>query len=235
MPLPLPRLSNVVDLAMSAAGTAVGTVAAVAALPGRVVRLVDGAELLLARATVAVDAVDETIAEVRAAGAAAAGVVAEAERTSGAAAALVAEAQRTSCAAAAHVAEAQRTSGAAAELVTEAARTSSEAAAVVVRAAQTAGTADGLISAYEPSLQRFVDNLSADEVTAAIRMVDELPRLAHHLNTDVMPILATLDRVGPDIHELLNVTRDLRQAIIGIPGFGMLRRRGAASETDGES
>jgi hypothetical protein len=63
-------------------------------------------------------------------------------------------------------------------------------------------------------------------------MIDELPRLAYHLRTDVMPMLATLDRVGPDIHELLNVTRDLRQAIIGLPGFAMFRRRGAAAEDD---
>ena len=35
-----------------------------------------------------------------------------------------------------------------------------------------------------------------------------------------MPILATLDRVGPDIHDLLEVTRDLRLAIAGIPGLG---------------
>jgi hypothetical protein len=42
----------------------------------------------------------------------------------------------------------------------------------------------------------------------------------------VLPILSTLDRVGPDIHDLLEVTRDLKLAIAGIPGLGMLRRRG---------
>ncbi|MFI5909821.1 hypothetical protein [Dactylosporangium sp. NPDC051541] len=218
MPLPLPRLSNVVDLAMSAAGTAVGTVAAVVALPGRVVRLVDGAEVLLARATAAVDTVDETMIEVR--------------RTAAAADALVVRSAEIAAAADALVARSAEIAAGADVLVARSVEIAAGAEAVAARAAATAGTAEGLLTAYEPSLRRFVDNLSADEVTAAIRMVDELPRLAHHLNTDVMPILATLDKVGPDIHELLNVTRDLRQAIVGIPGFGMLRRRGAASEAD---
>jgi hypothetical protein len=63
-------------------------------------------------------------------------------------------------------------------------------------------------------------------VTAAIRLVDELPRLRGHLTTDVLPLLGTLERVGPDVHALLEVTRDLKLAVTGIPGFRMLRRRG---------
>ncbi|MDT7642727.1 MAG: hypothetical protein QOC83_7015, partial [Pseudonocardiales bacterium] len=57
------------------------------------------------------------------------------------------------------------------------------------------------------------------------RTVDQLPRLAEHLESDVMPILATLDRVGPDMHELLNVVKDLRTALDGVPGLAYLRRR----------
>jgi ABC-type transporter Mla subunit MlaD len=189
MPPSLPRPSDLVSFAASAAGRAVGAAAAVAALPGRVMRLVDGAEVLLARATATLDAAQQAIDDAQTATATATGLIATAERTS------------------------------------------SAAATVVTQAARTAGTADELVTAYEPAVRRFVDNLSPEEVDAAIRLIDDLPRLAHHLNTDVMPILATLDRVGPDIHELLNVTRDLRQAIVGIPGFAMLRRRGAAGES----
>ena len=35
-----------------------------------------------------------------------------------------------------------------------------------------------------------------------------------------------VDRVGPDIHELLAVVEDLRQVVTGLPGIGFLRRRG---------
>ena len=61
---------------------------------------------------------------------------------------------------------------------------------------------------------------------AAIRLVDQLPRLTEHMESDIMPLLATLDRVGPDVHELLNQLREVRQAIQGIPGFRFFRRRG---------
>jgi hypothetical protein len=52
------------------------------------------------------------------------------------------------------------------------------------------------------------------------------------MSEDIMPILATLDRVGPDIHELLEVANDVRQAVLGIPGFSFLRRRGEDKDDD---
>ena len=79
---------------------------------------------------------------------------------------------------------------------------------------------------------RFVDELSEQEVHAAIKLIDHLPAVTEHMEQDIMPILATLDRVGPDVHELLNVTRDLRQAIVGVPGFAFFRRRGEDREDD---
>lgn len=39
-------------------------------------------------------------------------------------------------------------------------------------------------------------------------------------------------QIGPDVHELLDVTRDVQQAITGLPGFGMLRRRGEERADD---
>ncbi|MBY8850905.1 hypothetical protein [Saccharothrix longispora] len=83
-----------------------------------------------------------------------------------------------------------------------------------------------------PLAQRFVDELSPQEVDAAVELVDRLPVLTRHLIEDVLPILSTLDRVGPDIHQLLEVTNDLRQAIIGIPGFTWMRRRGEEKDED---
>ena len=46
------------------------------------------------------------------------------------------------------------------------------------------------------------------------------------------PILVTLDRVGPDVHELLDVLQDVRHAIQGVPGFTMFRRRGEEKERE---
>ena len=77
-----------------------------------------------------------------------------------------------------------------------------------------------------PSLERFADALSPDEVTAAITLVDRLPLVLDHVENDVLPMLRTLERVGPDVHELLEVAEDLRRVITGLPGIGLLRRRG---------
>jgi argininosuccinate lyase len=119
------------------------------------------------------------------------------------------------------------------QVVAKADAVADRAAGTVQTAAEAATTAADLMSAYEPALrraapmtERFVEQLSHEEVTAAIHLIDELPKLKEHLTADILPILATLDRVGPDLHDLLDVTRDLKLAVAGIPGLGMLRRRG---------
>ncbi len=108
---------------------------------------------------------------------------------------------------------------------------------LVDEAATTSGTASTLLALYAPMAERaaplagrFVEEFSEDELHAAIRMIDHLPQLTHHIETDVIPILTTLDRVGPDVHQLLEVLKEVRSAIEGVPGFRMLRRWGERDE-----
>jgi hypothetical protein len=129
--------------------------------------------------------------------------------------------------------------GRADELVRRTERVIDDATDSVEHARRVTTEAEEQVAAARPILD-FLREFSAHEIQAAIRLVDELPRLATHLADDIMPILATLDRVGPDIHELLAVGKDVRQAILGIPGFEYLRRRGegkddAKDESDSES
>lgn len=111
---------------------------------------------------------------------------------------------------------------------------------VIARADATTTTVQRLTELYASTAERaaplarqFVEELSEQEVHAAIQLIDQLPAFTEHMERDIMPILATLDRVGPDVHELLEVTRDLRQAIVGMPGFGFFRRRGEEREGEG--
>jgi ABC-type transporter Mla subunit MlaD len=111
---------------------------------------------------------------------------------------------------------------------------------VVARADVTTKSVQQLMEEYVPLAERaaplarlFVDELHEHEVRAAIKLTDYLPALRDHVENDVMPILATLDRVGPDVHELLEVTQDLRQAILGLPGFAFFRRRGEDRDEPG--
>ncbi|MGC0366074.1 methyl-accepting chemotaxis protein [Rhodococcus sp. 27YEA15] len=117
------------------------------------------------------------------------------------------------------------------------------AASVTVRAEtlieaveQTSDIADQLLEIYEPIAMslaplaaKFADELSEDEVRAAIRLVDQLPELTDRV-IGLLPILSTLDSVSPEIHELLGVVKDLKQVIVGVPGFHFFRRRGEAKQ-----
>ncbi|MFD6673148.1 ribulose 1,5-bisphosphate carboxylase large subunit [Rhodococcus zopfii] len=107
---------------------------------------------------------------------------------------------------------------------------------VVASAGRTSDSASELLDAYAPMARQaaplakqFIDELSAEEVHAAVVLLDQLPELADRM-TALMPILGTLETVAPEIHELLGVAKDVRQAIVGVPGFAFLRRRGEDKE-----
>jgi ABC-type transporter Mla subunit MlaD len=233
MAIPLPRPGAVVGLTRSALDQALGSAAAFAAVPARAFAVLDDVEALLRRINGLVDRIEGTLDRTDRVLTDAEAAVREVGVISAAATTAIGTATEVAAAAAVVVGEAEQVSAAAAGVVGKAEQVSAAAAGVVGTAERAAGTAADLLAAYEPTLRRaapmaarFVEQLSPEEVTAAIRLVDELPKLKQHLTADVLPILATLDRVGPDLHDLLAVTRDLKLAVAGIPGLGMLRRRG---------
>ena len=195
----------------SAVDTAIETTATVAAVPGRVLSLIGEVEQLVRKVNGTVDEISAIIRKADALVDRTGNVVADAEKA--------VDEVRAITASASDVAE--------------------RAGQVVTTAGHTAHTANELIDMYEPIAKqaqplakRFVDELSPHEIEAAIKLIDELPVLTEHLTSDILPILATLDRVGPEVHQLLEVTNDVRQAILGIPGFGFMRRRGEKKEED---
>ncbi len=196
-------------LARQALGAAIDTTAAAAAVPARVLSLIGEVEQLVRKVNGTIDAVD--------------GIVVKAEALVDRTANVVADAEKA-------VDEVRAITASAGDITERAAH-------VVATASHTAQSADELMGIYgplakqaQPLAQRFVEELSPQEVEAAIRLVDELPVLTEHLISDILPILATLDKVGPEVHQLLEVTSDMRQAILGIPGFGFMRRRGEKKE-----
>jgi hypothetical protein len=60
--------------------------------------------------------------------------------------------------------------------------------------------------------------------------VDRLPVVLAHLDEDVLPMLQQLDRVGPDVHAILEVVDDVRDVLLGLPGVGLLKRMGDNKE-----
>ncbi len=114
-----------------------------------------------------------------------------------------------------------------AELVTrDASRAVDGAQGVLDRADVSLQAWEPALRRMAPSMDRFAEALHPDEVTAAIGLVDRMPQLLDHVESDVLPVLRNLDRVGPDLHEVLEIVEDLRRVVTGLPGIGLLRKRG---------
>jgi hypothetical protein len=229
----LPSPAALIEFSRSAVGRVLESAASLATVPVRMISLLSQAELLVSRITVITEQAEALVQRV-------ATVTGEAEdaaqksRAIAAAAALAVEEATAVTVSVTRIVDGAAATTAAARAVVDEAATVAGAASTVVGAAGTAtAEARDLLDGYSPTLRqaaplaaRFVNELSPDEITAAIRMVDTLPRLRQHLVDDVMPLLSKLDQVGPDLHKLLEVTEDLHLAIAGLPGLKMLRRRG---------
>jgi hypothetical protein len=231
-PLAVPTPSEVLTWTAATAGVVVALPERVDVLLGEVTRLLGVLDGIAGRVDGLVDRADGIVVEIE-------GVIGEARTITGGAGTVVADARGITGGAAEVVESARAITAGADGVVTEARGITTGAGEVVGSAAAASRQAQELLDLYRPMLEqaapltkKFVDDLAEEEIEAAIKLVDELPALAHHMSTDILPILETLDRVGPDLHELLDVTKDLRRAIDGIPGFSFLKRRGESREDD---
>jgi hypothetical protein len=103
---------------------------------------------------------------------------------------------------------------------------------VVARTDQTRARADALLERFEPSLvrlqptlERLAETTDPHEVDALVSLVDQLPLLAVKMEADVIPVLETLSTVAPDLHELLDVSRELNEMLAKLPGMGRIKKR----------
>jgi hypothetical protein len=125
------------------------------------------------------------------------------------------------------------------ELVTKIDGVADRASALVARTDRVIDGAEAhitrltpLLDAFEPSLlklqptiEKLADTTHPDEVEALVELVDHLPQLAERMETDVMPMLASLSSVAPDLHDLLAVSRELNDMLAKVPGLGRLKKR----------
>jgi hypothetical protein len=81
------------------------------------------------------------------------------------------------------------------------------------------------LTALQPTLERLAETTDAREVDALVALIDHLPRLVGQLEKDVLPVLTTLGSVAPDLHDLLDTSKELNGMLAKMPGFGRVRRR----------
>src|SRR3954454_5840338 len=92
--------------------------------------------------------------------------------------------------------------------------------------------AGGLIDGLEPTLNRLMPILeqlasttTPAEVDAVVRLLNMMPELVERMHKEILPILASLSSVGPDIRELLDTMKEFTTALGALPGMGRVRRR----------
>ena len=96
---------------------------------------------------------------------------------------------------------------------------------LVARVATLLDSLEPSLTKLQPTLETLADTTHPDEVAALVRLVDHLPALTEQVERDLLPVLTTLGSVAPDLHELLNVSRELNEILGKIPGVGRLKRR----------
>lgn len=196
--------SDLAAAARSVLGWTDEAVQVVADLPARVAALLDEAERLVTRVGDTLDRVDAVTGRVDAV-----------------------------------VDRVERVTGNAEQVVERIIPVTGAADAVLESVGATSAGAHALLEVFQPMaergaplLQHFIDEFSVEELHALIRLIDHVPQFTEHMEADIMPVLAKLDQVGPDVHELLDVLKDVRLAIQGMPGFSLFRRRGADREDE---
>ena len=236
MPLNLGSLlrspSDLVAAARSVLGWTDEAVQVVADLPARVAALVGEAERLVVRVGETLDRVDAAVGRVE-------GVVGDAQALVGRVDGVAGRAAEVAESAAGVAVRAGSVADRADQVVDQIIPVTGAAEGVLESVGTTSAGAQALLEVFQPMtergaplLQHFIDEFSVEELQALIKLVDQVPQFTEHMETDIMPILATLDRVGPDMHELLEVLKDVRLAIQGVPGLSLFRRRGADLEDE---
>ncbi len=177
----------------------------------RVLALLDQAEALVARASGLVDRVegvaDTATAEVARVGAVVDAATAEVARVGGVVDAATAEVARVG-------------------------GVVDGAGVQVGRAAVLIDLLEPSLTTLEPTLRTLADTTHPEEVAALVTLIDHLPAVTLQVERDILPIMASLGSVAPDLHELLDVSRELNEILGKIPGVGRLKRRVEEEDED---
>jgi hypothetical protein len=191
----------------------------------RMLALLDQAEALVARASLIVDRV-EVVAEA---------ATAEVARVSTVVDAATAEVDRVGSVADDAQKQIDRVGSVADDAQKQIDRVGSVVGGAAVQADRAAALLDVLeppLTTLQPTLQTLADTTHPEEVAALVTLVDHLPAVTEQFERDILPVLATLGSVAPDLHDLLDVSRELNEILGKIPGLGRIKRRVEEEDED---
>jgi DNA repair ATPase RecN len=88
------------------------------------------------------------------------------------------------------------------------------------------------LTRLQPVLERLAETTAPHEVDAMVELIDHLPALARKMEVDIVPVLDSLSTVAPDLHDLLDVSRELNEMLAKIPGMGRVKDRVERQQED---
>ncbi|HIW68556.1 MAG TPA: methyl-accepting chemotaxis protein, partial [Candidatus Dietzia merdigallinarum] len=115
------------------------------------------------------------------------------------------------------------------ELLLEEGVRAEQARVVANRVTELLVVADDVATKLVPVVTRVTDKVDTKEFEAVLEVIDNLPAIIQSVESDVLPIVRSLDSVAPELSEILVVANNCLEALNGIPGFQRLRRRGGSS------
>ena len=98
-------------------------------------------------------------------------------------------------------------------------------AAAQVRLVELLDRLEPSLTTLQPTLERLAETTDPREVDALVGLVDRLPVLAEQVERDVVPVMQALTSVAPDLHDLLDTSRELNEMLARVPGISRLRGR----------
>ncbi len=104
--------------------------------------------------------------------------------------------------------------------------------ASVARVATLLDSLEPSLTKLQPTIERLADTTDPREVDALVQLIDHLPLLATQVERDVLPVMRTLSSVAPDLHELLEVSRQLNEMLAKLPGMGRIKKRVEEQQED---
>ncbi len=114
----------------------------------------------------------------------------------------------------------------------EAAAAVSEASAAVAEAAALIESVQQLLTRFQPALAKLgpltevvAREVTTDDAQALTDMLHTAPDLVDTLQNDVVPVLDSLDTVGPDLRDVREVTHAVDEMLGAVPGLGRVKKR----------
>jgi len=111
------------------------------------------------------------------------------------------------------------------EVVSRAERLVTGTDPLVVRLGRLLDSMEPSLAALQPTLERLAETTDPKEVDALVTLVDHLPVVALKMENDVIPVLDSLSSVAPDLHDLLDASRQLNEMLAVLPGLGKAKKK----------